>query len=174
MNLSKIFQNKKNSKVFLLLVSIFTLLYFIFKNLWSALNIIRVPLFTIGEKFNLFLISLFDISELRSIVMLILVILFILSISLFFLFLFILFKESKKINHKKSFLNTLSIFISILGLSCASCGLGFLASVLSFFGVSSLITFFPLHGLELGFLGIIFLNISNYFLLKRINKPLIC
>ncbi len=174
MNLYKVFKNKINIKVFLFFMFIFSLLYFVFKNLGSAINILKVPLFTFQEKLNLFFLSLFDVSELKSISMFILVLLFIFSISLFCLLLFILFKESKKINHKKSFLNTFSIFISILGLSCASCGIGLLASILSFFGVSSLITYFPLHGAELGYLGVIFLNISNYFLLRRLKSPYTC
>jgi hypothetical protein len=106
--------------------------------------------------------------------MLILVLFFIVSISFFFLLIFILLKNSREFNRKRNLFSTFSIFLSILGLSCASCGLGLLASILSFFGVSSLITYFPLHGLELGYLGVIFLNISNYFLLKKVKKPFVC
>lgn len=174
MRLIKVFKDRQNIKVFLLFVFIFSLLYFVFKNLSSAISITKVPLFTFSEKLNLFFISLFDLSELKILPMFILVLLFIFSISLLCLLLFILFKESKKLNRKKSFLNTFSVFISILGLSCASCGIGLLASILSFFGVSSLITYFPLHGLELGYLGVLFLNISNYFLLRRVKSPHTC
>ncbi len=174
MDLRNIFKNKKYSVLFIFFIFVFSLLYFIFKNLLTAIDIFKFSFFSLKEKLDLFFISLFDISELKNILMLLLVIIFIISISLFFLFIYILYKNSKNINNKKNIWSTFSIFISILGLSCASCGIGILASILSFFGASSLILYFPLHGLEIGFLGVIFLNISNYFLYRRIKNPFIC
>ena len=174
MDLKSIFKNKKYNTFFILLIIIFSLLYFIFRNLSTSLSIINFPLFSFKEKLNLFFISLFDISELKNTLMLLLFITFIISISLFFLFIYILYKNSKKINNKKNIWSTFSIFISIVGLSCASCGIGLLASILYCFGASSLILYFPLHGLVRGFLGVLFLNISNYFLYKRIKNPFVC
>jgi len=174
MNPLFVFKNKKYKKIYFWLVLLFTFSYFLFKNLTTSIYIVNVPLFTLGQKVSLFFSALFDTAELKYIPMLILVLLFILSISFFFLLIFILLKNSKEVSKGKNFFGTFSIFLSILGLSCASCGLGLLASLLSFFGVSSLITYFPLHGLELGYLGVIFLNISNYFLLKKVKKPFVC
>ena len=74
----------------------------------------------------------------------------------------------------KSVWGVIGMFISILGLSCATCGIGLLASILSLFGLSGIVVYFPLHGLEIGYLGVIILNITNYILLKRIKNPFIC
>lgn len=172
--LKKIFQQRFYRKIFILLNIILILLYFFFINFFSAVQIFSAPIFSGVEKLNIFLGSFFDTSLLQNILMLILVILFILSLSLFFILFHVLFNETKKINKSKSFWGIIGMFISILGLSCASCGIGFLASLLSIFGLSGLIIYFPLHGLEIGYLGVVVLNITNYFLLKRIINPFVC
>jgi uncharacterized BrkB/YihY/UPF0761 family membrane protein len=172
--LKKIFQQKFYRKIFILLNLIFILLYFFFINFFSAVQIFSVPIFTKAEQWNIFFHSIFDISILHNILMLILVIFFILSISLFFILFYILFNETKKINKSKSVWGLIGMFISILGLSCATCGIGLLASILSLFGLSGIVVYFPLHGLEIGYLGVIILNITNHILLKRIKNPFIC
>lgn len=172
--LRKIFQQKFYRKVFILLNIIFVLLYFIFTNFFSAVQIFSVPIFSKAEQWNIFFHSIFDISILQNVLMLILVILFILSLSLFFILFYVLFNETKKINKGKSVWGVIGMFISILGLSCATCGIGLLASILSLFGLSGIVVYFPLHGLEIGYLGVIILNITNYILLKRIKNPFIC
>lgn len=170
----KIFKNKKNKLLFSLFFIFYIFLYFIFQNLSSALYIIKIPLFTLGQKINLFTISLFDISELRVISIFILVLLFSLSLSLLTVLMYNIYSESKKLGIKRNIFSTIGIIISILGISCASCGLGLLVSIFSFFGATYLISYFPFQGLELGYLGLIFLNISNYFLLKRLKSPFTC
>lgn len=174
MILINIFKNKKNIKLFMSIFFLVSFFYFIFKNLFSSIKVFQINIFSIGEKINLFFRSFFDISELKNIWMLILVLLFIFSISVFLLFSYLLFKESKKISKRHSVWSTFWTFITILGLSCVSCGIGLLASILSALGLSSLVVVFPLHGLELGYLGVLALNISNYFLLKRIKNPFTC
>ena len=171
-SLQNIFQQKFYRKLFIILNIIFLLVYFFFTNFFSAVKIFNAPLFSQSEKWSIFFRSFFDISSLENILMLTLVILFILS--LFSILLLVLFSDSKKIYKKKSFLGIVGIFISVLGLSCATCGIGLLASLLSLFGLSELVIYFPLHGLEFGFLGLLVLNISNYILLKRIKNPYIC
>ena len=172
--LNKIFQQKIYKIIFIILNIIFVLAYFFFNNFFSAVQIFNTSFFSQSEKLSIFFTSFFDISSLENILMLILVILFILSLSLFFILLLVLFNDSKKIHKKKSFLGILGIFISVLGLSCATCGIGLLASLLSLFGLSGLVVYFPLHGLEFGFLGLLVLNISNYVLIKRIKNPFVC
>lgn len=172
--LKKIFAQKFYRKIFFILNVLFLLLYFLFTNLLVSLQIFRAPFFTESEKVNFFFTSLFDISSLRSLDMAFLVILFILSLSLLFILFYILFNESKKISKKKSVLGMTGVFLSILGFSCISCGIGLLASLLSLFGLSSLALYFPLHGLEFGFLGIITINVTSYLVLKRLKNPFVC
>lgn len=172
--LKKIFAQKFYRKTFFILNVLFLFLYFLFTNLLVSIQIFSVPFFTEGEKVNLFFTSLFDLSSLRSFNMLVLVILFILSISLLFILFYVLFNESKNIGKKKGVLSMIGLFFSVVGFSCISCGIGLLASILSLFGLSSLALYFPLHGLEFGFLGIITMNFTNYLLLKRIKNPYVC
>ncbi|MBP9766092.1 MAG: hypothetical protein KBD12_02615 [Candidatus Pacebacteria bacterium] len=172
--LKKIFSQKFYRKIFFILNIIFLLLYFLFINFVSAFQIFFIPFFNNNEKVNIFLSSLFDISSFQNFTMLVSVILFIFSISLLFILFYVLFNESKKISKKKSIFGMIGIFLSVLGFSCLSCGIGLLASIFSLFGLSSLSLYFPLHGLEFGFLGIVMINITNFFLLKRIKNPFIC
>lgn len=61
-----------------------------------------------------------------------------------------------------------------LGIGCAACGSIVLSAILSMFGAGSLILLLPLHGVEFGLVGIILLCFSIYYLMKRINDPLVC
>lgn len=174
LTLKKIFSQKFNIKLYFILNILFLFLYFLFTNFLVSIQIFSVSILNQSEKINIFFSSLFDLSSLRSFDMLLLVILFILSLSLLFILFYILFNESKKISKNKSILGMLGVFFSVLGFSCVSCGIGLLASIFSLFGLSSLSLYFPLHGLEFGFLGIITINFTNYLLLKRIKNPFIC
>lgn len=174
MNYSLLFKNQRYRNIFFILFVFFSILYFIFKNHKAALSILNFSLFSPLQKTKLFLTSLFNMESFKDPLMLILVLLFVFSISVFFTLAIALYRNSKELSKGKSVWSTIFIFISILGLSCASCGVGLLASILSLFGASYLISYFPLHGLELGFLGIVFLFISNYFLLKRVKSPFTC
>lgn len=172
--LKKIFKQKFYRKLFLILNILFLLLYFLFTNFLVSVQIFSAPFFTENEKLNLFFSSLFDLSSLKSFNMALLVILFTLSLSLLFILFYVLFNESKKISKKKSLLGMAGVFLSILGFSCISCGIGLLASILSLLGLSSLSLYFPLHGLEFGFLGILVINFTSYLILKRIKNPFVC
>lgn len=172
--LKKIFAQKFYRKIFFILNVLFLLLYFLFSNLLVSLQIFSAPFFSESEKINFFFSSLFDLSSLKSFNMTVLVILFVLSLSLLFILFYILFNESKKISKKKSLLGMIGVFLSILGFSCLSCGIGLLASILSLLGLSSLSLYFPFHGLEFGFLGIIVINLTSYLVLKRIKNPFVC
>ena len=169
-----LFKESKNIKLFIYLNIFVFIIYLIFQNIFTSLSIFSISLFSIKEKIYLFLINLFDLSSLKSIPNLILTIFFVLSISLFLFLIIFLYRKTGILNKNKGFWNSLWIFIAILGLSCVSCGIGLLASFLSFFGLSYIVMYFPLHGLEFGFLGLFFLNVSNYFLIKRLKNPFIC
>ena len=171
---NNIFLKKEYRKIFVSFNIIFILMYFIFSNIYLAIDSFYLYFFSFSERLKIFLLTVFDISELRDPIRLLLLILLSISLSLFFLFIYILFKDTRQVSLKKTLLGSLGAFLAILGLSCVACGFGLLFSVLSFFGISSLALYFPLHGVEFGFLGLIFLNIGNYFLLKRIKSPFVC
>lgn len=63
---------------------------------------------------------------------------------------------------------------TLIGVGCVSCGSFFVLTILSYFGIASLVTNLPYHGQEIGFLGILLLCISIYYMSKNIDKPLVC
>lgn len=174
MTLKKIFTNRKYLRVFSFFILVSSFFYLFFKNFKNIVSIWEVPVFSFFEKLKFSTQAFLYVDDISTFLMGSLVILFILSVSFFLLLLFILFKETKKLQNGKNFWGLVWIFISVLGLSCASCGVGLLVSILSFFGLSSLINIFPMHGIELGFLGLTALNISNFFLFKRLRNPYTC
>lgn len=64
--------------------------------------------------------------------------------------------------------------VGVLGVGCASCGSLVFASVLSFFGLGSLLSFLPFGGEEFIVVGIVFLGFSIFDLLKKISGPITC
>jgi len=172
--LKTIFLNRKYLRLFAIYNVFFFLLYIIYQNMLQSLEIFNINIFSFSEKLIIFLKSIFDFSFIKDMGTFLLFIIFIISISLFTLLSKALYDKTGEINKNKSFWGSIWIFISILGLSCVSCGIGLLASILSFLGFSSIMLYLPLHGLEFGFIGLFFLNISNFFLLKRLKNPFVC
>ena len=62
----------------------------------------------------------------------------------------------------------------LVGVGCASCGSITLSSLFGIGASSSFIGFFPLKGTEFGILGILLLTMSNFLLIKKIDKPYRC
>jgi uncharacterized membrane-anchored protein len=63
---------------------------------------------------------------------------------------------------------------SIFGIGCAACGSVIVTGVLSVFGASGLLLLLPFGGAEFGVLGLVLLLVSIYYLIKRINDPIVC
>jgi hypothetical protein len=61
-----------------------------------------------------------------------------------------------------------------LGIGCAACGSVIITSVLALFGATGLLTLLPFHGQEFGVLGLILLLVSIWYLMQRINDPIVC
>lgn len=61
-----------------------------------------------------------------------------------------------------------------LGIGCAACGSLVLLPILAFFGATWFLAFLPLGGSEFGFLAMILISFSIYWLAKKINDPLVC
>jgi hypothetical protein len=88
----------------------------------------------------------------------------------------IYFLKRKIVQVKKSGLATsfFGITSGVLGMGCASCGSFLLTSLLTFFGVSSILAYLPLGGEEFGIAGVILLIISIYATAKKILNPSVC
>jgi len=70
--------------------------------------------------------------------------------------------------------SVLGLLLGFLGIGCSSCGSFAVFSALSFFGAGGLLSFLPFGGKEFGFLAILLLCLSAYFLITQIKKPRIC
>ena len=83
-------------------------------------------------------------------------------------------RQVKNGNTTAHLANLGGIISAVLGIGCAACGSIVLTAILSLFGAGSLILLLPFNGVEFGVLGIILLCFSSYYLMKRINDPLVC
>jgi hypothetical protein len=63
---------------------------------------------------------------------------------------------------------------AMFGLGCIACGSVVLTAIFGLAGASAIIAFLPWHGTEFGVVGIGLLVISIWYMLKRINDPLVC
>ena len=175
------FSKPKNLILYFSLNLIFLFLSLIFKNIIAVLDLFSLNIFDWKEKIILSFQTFFDFSFLNTWYLILVFIFFAFSISLFLFLNISLWRESKKINllkkkqtFWKKFFNLFNLFIIVLGFSCVSCGVGILFYLLSFFGIINFFLFLPLGGVEFSILGIILLNISNYFLIQRLKNPFIC
>ena len=66
------------------------------------------------------------------------------------------------------------IIAGIFGLGCAACGSFIITSLIPFFGLGTLFTILPFHGVEFGFIGILLLCISLFLTLREIQNPAVC
>ncbi len=94
-------------------------------------------------------------------------------------FLTFLLRQSKKMSQKRSSTSSFwSVFfggfLGFLGAGCVACGSFFALSLFSFFGIGGLLTLLPLHGVEIGMLGIVLLFWSTMSIARKISKPLTC
>jgi len=63
---------------------------------------------------------------------------------------------------------------ALFGIGCMACGSVVLTALFGIFGAGAVIAFLPLHGFEFGIIGIALLSFSIYYIIKRVNDPLVC
>ncbi|MFT7644806.1 MAG: uncharacterized membrane protein YjfL (UPF0719 family) [Candidatus Paceibacteria bacterium] len=61
-----------------------------------------------------------------------------------------------------------------LGIGCVACGSVVLTSVFGLFGAGGLLLLLPFNGAEFGMLGILLLLFSIYYLIRKIQDPIVC
>lgn len=66
------------------------------------------------------------------------------------------------------------IIMGFLGVGCIACGSVILSALLALVGVGGLLVLLPFHGAEVGVLALLLLVCSNYYLIKKINDPVVC
>lgn len=68
----------------------------------------------------------------------------------------------------------IGLVVAFLGLGCAACGTALLSVILAFFGLSTMLNLLPYQGLEIGYIGLIFLCIATYTLAHKVVSPNTC
>ena len=71
-------------------------------------------------------------------------------------------------------LGFLGTFATFLGIGCMACGSLLLTTIATYFGIGTLIVYLPYKGEELGFIGILLLIFSIYFMSKNVDKEMVC
>jgi len=85
------------------------------------------------------------------------------------------FKRQKKVLNKGSVAATSTgIFLGMFGVGCVSCGALVLAPILSSLGLLGFLEILPFAGKEFVIIGLFFIGISTWYLLKQLQKPLVC
>ena len=75
---------------------------------------------------------------------------------------------------KSMSLSALGVATSMLGVGCASCGSVVLTTLIGFGLTTAVIGVLPFRGQEFGVVGIGTLLLAIYFIMKKINDPLVC
>jgi hypothetical protein len=66
------------------------------------------------------------------------------------------------------------IVSAAFGIGCAACGSVVLTAVFALFGGGGLLLLLPFNGAEFGMFGILLLLFSIYYLIRRIQDPIVC
>lgn len=125
-------------------------------------------------RIKLFFIAFFDIAELMTPSILFLVVGVTILSALVITMFSILMRIRKEALVLSGFYSGFALALAVLGVGCAACGAVLLGTIFSFFGVGGLLTYFPYHGVEVGYLGLFFLVIISYTLAKRLANPYTC
>lgn len=68
----------------------------------------------------------------------------------------------------------IGLLFAFFGVGCAACGTALLSVILGFFGFSAMLQVLPYQGLEIGYVGLIFLCIATYTLAHKVAVPNVC
>ncbi len=83
-------------------------------------------------------------------------------------------RQQKLLEAGNSTLSFTGMFLGLFGAGCASCGTLLLAPLLSVLGFAGFLQQLPLHGGELGILGVILVIISTTVMLRKLAQPVVC
>jgi len=70
--------------------------------------------------------------------------------------------------------STFGTVIGMFGVGCAACGSLILTALLATFGGVGILALLPFQGQELSLAGVLALAYATYFLVQKINKPIMC
>ena len=83
-------------------------------------------------------------------------------------------RQRKALNKGSLFATGAGMVLGMFGVGCISCGAIVLAPILSALGLLGALNMLPFAGKELVVVGFLLIISSIYYLLKQLNKPLVC
>ena len=170
----KVLADSGSKKTTALAMTLLVVGYFILINLKTALEVFQFNTLTTIDKYFLFLQVLFDTEALHSPAPFILISITIVLSSLVAGQYFLYLKTRGKVLARDGAYGSIGFVLVTLGVGCLACGTLLVSTLLGFFGYSSLLLYFPYHGIEIGFIGILFLTFLSYSLARRLASPLTC
>ena len=148
--------------------------YFAFANLKSALASFSYNSLSYVQQVKLFLISFFDIGQFSEISILALVVLVSFFGALVVTLLTVYGEMRKEAIVKSGLYSGFALMLALLGVGCAACGAILLSTLFSIFGLSTILVYFPYHGVEIGYVGVIILGYLSYSLSSKLANPYTC
>ena len=71
-------------------------------------------------------------------------------------------------------LSTIPYILTIIGIQCSACGTALFGSLLTLFGGIWISTHLPLHGLELGIVGVVLQGVALYITIQKLAYTAVC
>lgn len=93
------------------------------------------------------------------------------NVSLMF---YILRRQKSTLGGNSVMISALGTTSGLFGVGCAACGSLIFTGLVSTAGGVGLITLLPFRGQEFGVIGVVALSYATYFLVQKINRPVIC
>lgn len=165
------------NKSYLMLILIVALATFLFSiwlpNLSFVKEIITSQYFGVSEKISILFNSLrafqTNFRPFGRVAMVIISLLFGLNISLLAFYL-----KRRIALQKVAGMSMGGMLAGLIGIGCASCGSVIIASIFGISAATAFIGLLPFGGQEFSVIGIIVLSLSNIYISKKIQEPLVC
>jgi len=171
----RLIATRKDSRLVIIFSTLsFLLVLLLVQNGKGAFEMLGLDSFSVAKRAALFVMIFFDFTSTFTSVTLILTILGSLiggiNISLAYTYI----KIRGEMILKSGLYSGFGLVLAFLGIGCAACGTAVLSVLLGFFGFSAMLNVLPYQGLEIGYIGLIFLCIATYLLAKKVTAPNVC
>ena len=165
---------KDSRRVIIITTVVFLFLLLFVKNGDATFAILNFDVLTPYKRFSLAFMTFFDIANTFTVSSLILAVLgsFLGGINISLAYTYMRLRGEVLI--KSGLYSGTGLFFAFLGIGCAACGTALLSVILGFFGFSAMLNLLPYQGLEIGYIGLIFLCIATYVLAKKVTLPNVC
>ncbi len=172
--LQVVLQRKDSLLVLLISTVIFFLLLLITQNGKDAHAVFGFTTLALHTKLSLFITTLFDISNTFTLGAFLLAFLgsLIGGINLSLAYTYV--KIRGEVIVRSGLYSGLGLVAAFFGIGCAACGTALLSVMLGFLGFSTMLNVLPYQGLEIGYIGLIFLCIATYSLAGKVLTPNVC